>query len=196
MRFPNRDQEYLAKLRGYYAETKRIPTLQRIAEMVGFTKVAAGKLLERLEAEGFIERTRDDEAWIPTSKFFERPVVDASVQAGQPQATEAATAQPLLVDDYLIRDPSNTVLIPVKGESMIDAGIRDGDLAVVDRNLDAKTGDFVVAVVDGEYTLKELVRERGQYVLKPHNPDFPVIRPQGALEIFGVLVGLMRRYRH
>jgi repressor LexA len=50
--------------------------------------------------------------------------------------------------------------------------------------------------VDGDYTLKELATERGQKVLKPHNPAYPVIRPKGKLEIFGILVGLIRRYRN
>jgi repressor LexA len=79
---------------------------------------------------------------------------------------------------------------------MIDAGINDGDVAVVERCVAARNGDFVVAIVDDEFTLKELATERGQFILKPHNKAFPVIRPKGKLEIFGVLVGLVRRYRH
>ena len=53
---------------------------------------------------------------------------------------------------------------------------------------------FVIAIVDNEFTLKELGMERGGFVLKPHNPAYPVIRPRGELEIFGVMVGLVRRY--
>jgi repressor LexA len=193
---PNRDDEHLAKLRDYYAETRRIPTQQRIADLIGFTKPAARKFLDRIEAEGFIVRTPDDDAWIPAQRFFERPLVDATVQAGMPTATEAVSAEPFFVDDYVVRRPSKTVMIPIKGESMIDAGINDGDVAVVERGLAAKAGDFVVAIVDDEFTLKELGTERGQFILKPHNKAFPVIRPKGTLEIFGVLVGLVRRYRH
>jgi repressor LexA len=79
---------------------------------------------------------------------------------------------------------------------MIDAGINDGDIAVVDRGLAGKPGDFVVAIVDNEFTLKELATERGSFVLRPHNKAFPVIRPRGSLEIYGVLVGIVRRYAH
>ena len=193
---PNRDEEHLAKLRDYYAETRRIPTQQRIAELIGFSKPAARKLLDRLVAEGYITRTPDDEAWIPAQRFFERPLVDASVQAGMPVATEGVAAEPFFVDEYVVRQPSRTVMIPVRGESMIDAGINDGDVAVVERGVAARNGDFVVAIVDDEFTLKELATERGQFILKPHNKAFPVIRPKGKLEIFGVLVGLVRRYRH
>jgi repressor LexA len=193
---PNRDDEHLAKLRDYYAETRRIPTQQRIADLIGFSKAAAKKFLERIEAEGFIRRTPDDDAWIPAQRFFERPLADAAVQAGMPVATEAVPAEPFFVDDYVVRQPSKTVMITVKGDSMIDAGINDGDVAVVERGISAKSGDFVVAIVDDEFTLKELGSERGQFILKPHNKAFPVIRPKGNLEIFGMLVGLVRRYRH
>ena len=113
-----------------------------------------------------------------------------------PVATEGVAAEAFFVDEYVVRQPSRTVMIPVKGESMIDAGINDGDVAVVERGVAARSGDFVVAIVDDEFTLKELATERGQFILKPHNKAFPVIRPKGKLEIFGVLVGLVRRYRH
>jgi repressor LexA len=78
---------------------------------------------------------------------------------------------------------------------MIEAGIFDGDLAVVERSSKAKTGDFVIANVDNEFTLKELVREKGQYALKPHNQKYPLIQPQGSLQVIGILVGLVRRYK-
>lgn len=196
MATPNRDAEHLSKLRDYYANARRIPTQQRIADLIGFSKPAARKLLERLEAEGFITRTPDDDAWIPAQRFFERPLAQTSVQAGLPMATEATPSEPFLVDEYVVRQPSRTVMIPVKGESMRDAGINDGDIAVVERGRSATPGDFVIAIVDDEFTLKELASERGEFVLKPHNKAFPVIRPRGQLEIFGVLVGLVRRYGH
>ena len=68
-----------------------------------------------------------------------------------------------------------------------------GDIIAVERTGEARPGDFVVAVVDNEFTLKELAEEDGQPVLKPHNPAYPLIRPTGRLEIFGVMVGLVRR---
>ncbi len=191
---PNRDFEHLAKLRDYYVEARRIPSQQRVAQLIGFSKAAARKFLERIGASGYLVRTPDDDAWLPARPFFERALADASVQAGMPVATEAAAAEPFYVDDYLVRQPSRTVMIPVKGDSMVDAGIHEGDIAVVERERVAKSGDFVVAVVDDEFTLKELVREHGKFILKPHNAEYPIIRPKGRLEVFGVMVGLVRRY--
>jgi repressor LexA len=186
----------LARLQDYYAENRRIPTQQRIADLIGFSKAAARKLLDRLEIEGFIERTPDGDGWIPSKRFFERAIASDAVRAGAPDVIQGDAGEPFLVDQYLIRDPSRTVMVPIKGESMIDAGIHDGDVAVIERGRPAAKGDFVIAIVDNAFTLKELDIERGQFILKPHNPAYPVIRPKGKLEIFGVLVGLARRYSH
>ncbi len=191
---PNRDHEHLARLRDDYADARRIPSQQRVAELIGFSKAAARKFLERLEAQGFLDRTPDDDAWVPARRFFERQLADASVPAGTPVLADDVGSDPFFIDEYLVRNPSRTALVPVRGESMLDAGINDGDVAVIDRGLAAKPGDFVVAIVDNEFTLKELATERGRFVLKPHNKAFAVIRPQGSLEIYGVMVGLVRRY--
>lgn len=192
---PERDADYLGRLRDYYAENRRIPSFQRIAELMGFaSKAAASKLMDRLAGAGFFERAPDDEAWIPGERFFERPLAETAVRAGAPDMIEGSQGQLFLVDRYLVRQPSRTVMVPVKGDSMIDAGIHDGDIVVVVRTKAANAGDFVIAIVDDEFTLKELALEKGKFVLKPHNPAYPVIRPQGELEIFGVVTGLVRRF--
>lgn len=197
MATPNKDPEHLDRLRDYYAENRRIPSMQRIAELLAFaSKTASRRLLERLAAAGFVQRTPDDDAWIPAGRFFERPLVDAFVRAGSPDMIEGTGAESFLVDNYLVRHPSSTVMIPVKGDSMVDAGIHEGDIIAVERNRAAKAGDFVVAIVDNELTLKELGTERGRFILKPRNKAYPVIRPKGTLEIFGVMVGLVRRFPH
>ncbi len=191
-----RDSDYLGRLRDYYVEARRIPSHQRIAALMGFaSKTAAKKLLARLESAGFLERTPDDDAWMPAARFFERPLADVAVRAGAPDMIDGMGGEPFLVDQYLVRQPSRTVMVPVKGDSMIDAGIHDGDVVVVERSKAAMAGDFVIAIVDNEFTLKELGLERGHFILKPHNPAYPIIRPQGELEVFGVVTGLVRRYR-
>lgn len=193
---PARDAAYLDRLRDYYAENRHIPSFQRIAELMGFaSKAAASKLMDRLAAAGFFERAPDDASWIPSERFFERPLAELAVRAGAPEQIEGVQGQLFLVDRYLVRQPSRTVMVPVKGDSMVEAGIYDGDIVVVERNKAAKEGDFVVAIVDDEFTLKELALEHGRFVLKPRNPAYPIIRPRGELEIYGVVTGLVRRYR-
>lgn len=191
-----RDADYLGRLRDYYVDAKRIPSLQRIAALMGFaSKTAARKLLGRFEQTGHVERTPDDDAWMPTRRFFERPLADVTVRAGAPDMLDGTSGDSFLVDDYLVTAPSRTVMVAVRGDSMVEAGIHDGDIVVVERTKAAKSGDFVIAIVDNEFTLKELGTERGRFVLKPHNRGYPVIRPQGQLDIFGVVTGLVRRYR-
>ncbi|HLX22860.1 MAG TPA: S24 family peptidase, partial [Usitatibacter sp.] len=101
----------------------------------------------------------------------------------------------ITIDDYLVRIPSRTSLVRVKGDSMIDAGICEGDLLVVEQQPNANVGDIVVAIVNNEFTVKYLEREKNDFVLKPANKAYPVIRPRGGFEIFGVMAGLVRRTR-
>jgi len=114
---PERDADYLGRLRDYYAENRRIPSFQRIATLMGFaSKAAASKLMDRLGEAGFFERAPDDEAWIPGERFFERPLADVAVRAGAPDMIEGSQGQLFLVDRYLVRQPSRTVMVPVKGD--------------------------------------------------------------------------------
>lgn len=193
--FNPKDAEYLCKLQDYYAEWKSIPSYAKLCEVFGITSKSWVKaILDRLCTAGFLERT-PDAVWVPTRSFFARSLAASTVQAGMPTAALSNEGEYVVIDDMLIDTPSKTTLITVKGESMIDAGIHDGDVAVVEKRMTANIGDIVVAIVDNEFTLKTLDKERGQFVLRPANPAFPVIRPQGTMEIFGVLVGLIRKYR-
>jgi repressor LexA len=193
--FNPKDAEYLAKLQDYYADWKSIPSYAKLCEVFGIASKSWVKaILTRLSAAGFIERTPDG-AWIPTRSFFARPLAESSVQAGMPAPVTATQGEYFIIDEMLIDTPSETTLIPVKGDSMIEAGIHDGDVAVVEKRNLANVGDIVVAIVDNEFTLKTLDKERGKYILRPANSAYPVIRPQGTLEIFGVLIGLIRKYR-
>jgi len=190
-----RDGEYLAKLQDYYADWKNIPSYAKLCEVFGIASKSWVKaVLTRLSAAGFIGRTPDG-AWIPSRQFFARPLAESSVQAGMPASVTATQGEYFVIDEMLIDTPSETTLIPVRGDSMIEAGIHDGDVAVVEKRNLANVGDIVVAIVDNEFTLKTLDKERGHYILRPANPAYPVIRPQGTLEIFGVLTGLIRKYR-
>ena len=193
--FYPKDAEYLAKLQDYYADWKNIPSYAKLCDVFGIASKSWVKaILTRLSEAGFIERTPDG-AWIPSRRFFARPLAESSVQAGMPASIQATQGEYFIIDEMLINTPSETTLIPVKGDSMIEAGIHDGDVAVVEKRNLANLGDIVVAIVDNEFTLKTLDKERGKYILRPANQAYPVIRPQGTLEIFGVLIGLIRKYR-
>ena len=140
-----------------------------------------------------LERTPDGD-WAPAQRFFDRVIATQSVPAGMPVASVDDACYQISIDRFLIDNPAKTVLVTVKGDSMLNAGIHSGDLAVIERRSQALPGEVVVAVVDDEFTIKTLGRDKDGYHLLPANPDFPTIRPSGKLEIFGVLVGLVRKY--
>jgi len=149
--------------------------------------------VKRFEEAGFLDWTPDKQL-NPGRRFFERRVAEAPVQAGQPHAA-AADGYDLVssIDEMLVREPSKTELIRVKGDSMVEAGIHEGDYIVVEKGKHANPGEIVVAIVDNEFTVKYLDRERNEFVLKPANKAYPVIRPRGHLEIYGVVSGLVRK---
>ena len=188
------DAAYLARLQDYYARWRSLPAYEPLQAVLGLaSRSAVAKVLRRLQEAGFLDRT-PDQRWIPSSRFFDRPQADMPVPAGLPlAAADSGDAQS--IDAWLVRHPSRTVLIPVTGDSMIDAGIYPGDRVVVERDTPARPGDVVVAVIDGEFTLKTLAVEGGEAVLQPANPAYPTLRPGERLSLFGVVVGLIRTYR-
>lgn len=188
------DSQYLSVLQDYYAKHRVLPSYAAIGQLAGLSsKASVAEMVMRLKSEGFLEST-SDRRLKPGRRFFERPIAE-SVRAGMPTAVPDAATDTLSIDDYLVPRPSRTVLITVKGDSMLDAGIHPGDVVVVEKRTSANVGDIVVAIVDNEFTLKRLARERGRIVLKAENKAYPVIRPKGDLDIFGVVVGQFRKYR-
>lgn len=190
----DKDMAHLAKLQDYYAGNGILPPYSVIMSLLGFrSKSPVAALIIRLKGEGYLESTREKRLK-PGRRFFERQIFD-SVRAGFPSPAGDMRHDTLTIDEFLVERPSSTVLVTVKGDSMIDAGILPGDTVVVEKRISANVGDMVIAIVDNEFTLKTLGQEKGKFVLKPANPAYPVIRPQGNLEIFGVVVGQFRKYR-
>lgn len=188
------DRQYLGRLQDYYAKHRVLPSYARIGELVGLaSKASVAGMVMRLKAEGFL-RSTPDRRLKPGGRFFERPLAE-HVRAGMPSPAAESAAETLAIDAHLVATPSRTVLIKVKGDSMVDAGILEGDTVVVEKRTSANVGDIVVAILDNEFTLKHLAREKGRIVLRPANKAYPVIRPKDDLEIFGVVVGQFRRYR-
>jgi repressor LexA len=187
---------YLEKLQDYYAEHKVIPSYSVLASLWGVSaKSWVAECVRRFEDAGYLDWTPDRQLK-PGKRFFERRVAHAPVQAGMPNPALAEGYDYISsIDEMLVRVPSKTVVIPVKGDSMVDAGILEGDHLVVEVQPHANVGDIVVAIVDNEFTVKYLEREKGGFVLKPANKAYPVIRPRGRLEIYGVMAGLVRRTR-
>ena len=187
------DGQYLAKLQDDYARHRVLPSYAGIGALIGLrSKASVAEMVMRLKSAKLLESS-PDRRLKPGKRFFDRSLAD-SVRAGQPAPAGDTRSDTISLDEYLIDHPSRTVLVTVKGNSMIDAGIHEGDVVVVEKRVTANIGDIVIAVVNNEFTLKRLGREKDNFVLKPENKAYPTIRPKGDLEIFGVVVGLVRKY--
>ncbi|OQS10042.1 error-prone repair protein UmuD [Chromobacterium violaceum] len=125
------------------------------------------------------------------------PLVLSPVRAGFPSPADDYLDDSINLHDYLVTDPPATFIVRVRGDSMIGAGIAAGDLLVVDKGLTANHGDIVIAVLDGEFTVKRLHRMRGRCALIAENPAYPPIQLADGqeLEIWGVVRGCVKRFR-
>lgn len=189
-----RDREYLGRVQNYYAKQGVLPSMSSLAKYLGFGSTSTSfALVQRLKEAGYLTNTEDEGKLVPTRKFFERQVL-GRVKAGVPD--EGVEELSLVhIDSYLIRMPDRTSVIRVTGDSMADALLGEGDMVVVERNVPVKPGDIVVAVVDGEYTVKYLaIDAEGQFFLRAGNAAYADIRPNVELEIFGKVVGSFRTY--
>jgi DNA polymerase V len=118
------------------------------------------------------------------------PLFSAKVAAGFPSAADDHLEAELDLNKYLIKHPSATFFVRAKGDSMQEAGIFDNDLLIVDRSLDYKNNDIVIAAVGGELTVKRLCVQSGQPYLYPANPNYkPIPIKEGSdLHVLGVVI--------
>jgi len=187
----NKDHLYLAKLKDYHARNRVLPSYAGIAALIGLSKRGAAKFVDRMIAGGYLSKAPDGRV-SPAGAFFARPLV-ATAPAGFASPATELLGDAITIDEYLVEHPSSTVLVEVKGDSMVGAGIHDGDMLVVERDAGPAIGRIVVAIVDGEFTIKYLRRDRRGCYLQPANTHYSIIRPRGSLEIFGVVVGQFRK---
>jgi SOS-response transcriptional repressor LexA len=187
--------QHLDRLRRLYATQKAIPTMEELAPALGLAgKSGAHRVLHNLQRAGYLAQG-SGKRLVPTERFFERPVL-GPVRAGLAQPVQADPEPVLMsVEHFLVDDPANTSFCRVKGDSMKDAGLVEGDLVVTVHGAKAKPGDIVVAVVDGDITVKFLRRDDLGMYLEPANAAYPIIWPAGELEILGVVTGSFRRFR-
>lgn len=184
---------YKQKILDFYDKSKRMPTYTEIMSLVGFkSKNAVYKLVNKMIEAGLVEKDSSGRL-MPTRSFGEIPLLGL-VEAGFPSAAEEELVDTMSLDDYLIEKKESTYLLEVKGDSMIDAGIQEGDLVVAERRSNPKVGDIVIAEVDGGWTMKYF-RKRGDTVyLEPANSKYKPIFPENDMKIAAVVKGVIRKY--
>lgn len=109
--------------------------------------------------------------------FQPLPLALGRLAAGFPSPAEDHIESRVDLNEWLVERPAATFMVRIEGDSMIDAGIHDGNVAIVDRSIDPQPGHVVVAVVDGEFLVKRLIRQADRWLLACENPDYPATIP-------------------
>jgi repressor LexA len=190
----------------YLIEKGYPPSVREICQAVGFKSTSTvHAYLKKLEEEGAItkdatkpralkvmdETTKNLEGYVANQEIDNIPVI-GKITAGAPiLAVENIEDTFPVPVQYL--ENSTTFMLKVKGESMINAGILDGDNIIVKQQNTANNGDIVVALIEDEATIKTFYKEKDHYRLQPENPDYePIIVKE--LNILGKVIGLFRKY--
>ena len=178
----------------FYHQKGRMPSFSEIGELFSLSsKSSVHKVVARLEGIGVISKDEKGRL-IPGS--IKAPVkVLGTVEAGFPSPAEEELADTLSLDDLLIQNREATFLLKVSGDSMSGAGILPGDMVIVDKGQAPKSGDIVIAEVDGAWTMKYLKKRGESVALVPANPAYKPIRPKSELKIAGVVTAVVRKYR-
>jgi len=124
-----------------------------------------------------------------TTVSLKLPLFLSSVKAGFPSPADDFVETRLDLNEYLIDHPEATFFVRVSGDSMIRAGIHTGDILIVDRSLEPKNNDIVIAIIDGEFTVKRLKKYGDRVFLVPENPNYKLIeiKPESDFLIWGVV---------
>lgn len=188
------DADHVRALQRFWKTHKAFPAMAKLCDVVGLASTASVfGMVGRLTEAGYLQRL--DGRIAPGKRFFARQLL-GEVRAGVPQAAAEPHHEVLTLDDYLIDAPDRTTLHRVRGDSMSGANIVEGDLVAVEHNTATKPGDIVLAVVDGDLTVKSLAMDaKGAFFLEPQNPAYKAIHPTTSLEILGVVVSVVRRVR-
>jgi SOS-response transcriptional repressor LexA len=191
---PDKNYQYkLDTLRDFFRSGGVYHSLDQMSELLGYANSAWVKRFFQKLVELGIFRI-EEKSYIPTDKLIWYPLFE-SVRAGLPFTPETHPTSQIHLDTYLIKHPTSTYFVKVKGDSMEDAGIREWDIVLLDRSLSPKNGDIVIASLDWEVTLKYFEKKWEKLRLIPANPKYEPIVVDWPCEILGVVSGSVRKYR-
>jgi len=195
-----RQKELLDYLQGYIGTNGYAPTLEEIGRHFALASLATvHKHLRNLERKGRIRRLANHSRALELVSESEngkaaRVALLGRVAAGTPIEPVESTETVTIPEDMLGR--GETYALRVQGDSMVNEGILDGDLVVVERRPEADNGATVVALVRGEATVKKFYRDRRKVRLVPANEKLaPMVVPAEDVEVRGVVIAVLRRYR-
>ncbi len=184
---------YKKKIAAFYERHKRMPGYKELMELTGFkSKNAVYKLINKLVEMGVV--SKDERGRITFVRAQDEIPLLGLVEAGIPTVAEESVLDTMNINAYLVENRQDSYLLEVKGDSMIDEGIREGDLVVAEKRNTAKEGEIVIAEVDGGWTMKYYRKKAGKVYLEPANKAYKNIYPEYDLKIAAVVKGVIRKY--
>lgn len=187
-------ETYKQRIINFCKENRRVPGYKEFQHITGFkSKNAVFKLITKLVDENIFEKDSKGKLSV-RSLFGELPMLGI-VEAGIPTIVSNDFTESTSVEDFLLGDVrGETYMLEVKGESMIDAHIAEGDMVLVERTNSPKIGDIVIALVDGGWTMKFYRKDKkGIVYLEPANASFSNIYPEYELDIRAVVRAVIRK---
>jgi repressor LexA len=181
----------------YYQENRKAPTIIQVSKGVGVPRSTTHRYLQELSKRGMLEYDRGILSAPQSAKmktaYISAPLV-GSIQCGSPEEEEE------LVEEYVSLPVSlfgkgEFYILRAKGDSMVDAGINEGDLLIIDRSLNPHDGNIAVCFIDGDFTVKRLsVRADGIY-LTPANASFPELKvsEDSNFQVWGIVSHIIKR---
>lgn len=186
-------ESQLQKLRLHYREFKKLPTYEEMREIFGCkSKSTAYYAINKLVSAGYLKKVKNK--LVPGKYFMSLPYYK-SVRAGFPSPAEEEANDRMSLDAYLINQPNNTFFVKVKGDSMDQAGILDGDIVIVERTGSAHLNQTVVVSVEGQLLVKILKKIGTQFFLESANPHYPDLPLEDYVHqgMVGVVKGVVRK---
>lgn len=211
---------YSEKIYSFFSKNSRMPSYAEVCVLCDLkSKNTAHNLVKKLQALGYVGTDKTGKI-IPKSTGSSSFIFNSSksssskrleskelqtkesplillglVEAGFPTPSEETLHENISLDDWIIDKKEASFMLRVKGDSMRDAGILDGDMVIVERTSSPKIGQIVVAEVDGSYTMKYLKKDStGRMYLEAANPDFKSIYPKEDMRINAVVKAVVRKY--
>ena len=185
-------EEAIGILRKFFVRQRRLPTYREMSELFGYASPNASyELCERLVEEGVLGK--DEKGKLFPKGLFQIPQLGI-IHAGHPIPADALSDNSIDLYNYLLDMPGTIFSLIVRGDSMIEEGIQEGDIVIVEKGREPRNGDVVAACVDNEWTVKYYRKRDNEVLLVPANSKYPIIRPKHNLLLGGVVISVIRKY--
>ena len=187
-----KQKDFFENLKAHFG-SNALSSYEKIKDIFGFkSKNSIKQYIETLKKEDLIIE-QNENLYINPNQFG-APLVLTSVKAGFAAIMDDKIEKRISMDDVLEINSPSTFVFKVSGDSMCEIGILDGDYVIIKKTPNANINDIVLAIVDNEFTLKTYKKDSKGAYLKPENSSYPIIRPINSLTIFGIAIGITRKF--